>query len=217
MRIPRPSAWCLVALVLVATACSSSSSGARRAASPISTGVASAAPSSTTTTRAPQPTTTTLHPIHGAVNALGDSVMIDAASALRAAIPTIVVDAAVDRSAIPGPDLLAQLARSGQLGSEIVFDLGTNGGFTLGVLNRVLDVAAGRRVVMVTAHCPYCTSVAQQNSVMHTYCTPARDCYVADWDELAQKHPEWFASDGVHMPIGGPGARAFARLVRSKL
>ena len=143
--------------------------------------------------------------------------MIDASGALRAAIPTIVIDAAVDRSAIPGPDLLAALARSGRLGSEIVFDLGTNGGFTLGVLNRVLEVAGGRRVVMVTAHCPYCGSAAQQNAVMRALCVPARECYVADWDALAVQHPEWFASDGVHMAIGGPGARAFARLVRSKL
>ncbi len=143
--------------------------------------------------------------------------MLDAAPSLRAAIPTIVVDAAVDRSAIPGPDLLAALAHSGRLGSEIVFDLGTNGGFTLNVLNRVLAVAAGRRVVMVTSHCPYCSSVPQQNSVMRANCTPKVDCYVADWDDLAQQHPEWFASDGVHMAVGGPGARAFAKLVRSKL
>ena len=43
----------------------------------------------------------------------------------------------------------------------------------------------------------------------------ARNCYVADWDALASKHPEWFAPDGVHM--GGPGARAYARLIRTKL
>jgi hypothetical protein len=173
-----------------------------------------------TTTTAPastSTTTTTLRPIRGAVNALGDSVMLDAAPALRQAIPTIVIDAAVDRSALPGPDLIAELARSGRLGSEIVFDLGTNGGFTLGVLNRVLDVAGGRRVVMVTAHCPYCNTVAQQNSVMRAFCTPARGCYVADWDGLAKRHPEWFAGDGVHMGAGGLGARAFARLVRAKL
>jgi hypothetical protein len=205
----------LIALLFVAAACSSSSNAASHAATTTTTSAAA-----TTTTSSPPPTsttTTTLRPILGSVNALGDSVMLDAAPALRQAIPTIVIDAAVDRSALPGPDLLAALARSGRLGPEIVFDLGTNGGFTLGVLNRVLDVAAGRRVVMVTAHCPYCTTAAQQNSVMRAFCTPARDCFVADWDGLANRHPEWFAADGVHMAYAGPGPRAFARLVRSKL
>jgi hypothetical protein len=69
--------------------------------------------------------------------------------------------------------------------------------------------------VMVTGHCPSCRSLPAQNAIIRTTCRPARRCFVADFDAVANQHPEWFAADGVHM--GGPGARVFARLVRSKL
>jgi hypothetical protein len=52
---------------------------------------------------------------------------------------------------------------------------------------------------------------------MATSCTPDLDCTVADWATLADAHPEWFARDGVHMPIGGVGGQAFAELISSAL
>jgi hypothetical protein len=133
--------------------------------------------------------------------------MIDAAPSLRAMIPGVTVDAVPDRSAIPGPDIIAGLAATGRLHASIVFDLGTNGGFGIDVLNRVLAIAAGRRVVMVTSHCPYCSSIAAANAIKLTHCTANRHCYVADWNRLANLHPEWFAADGVHMAIESSGVR----------
>jgi len=205
-------AVCAALVVLTAAACGSSARAGSVPSASTTTSVA-------TSTTMPPPTTTstTLHAIHGTVNALGDSVLLDASAALRALVPTVVVDAAVDRSALPGPDILAALAASGRLGSEIVFALGTNGGVSARVLQRVLDIAAGRRVVMVTSHCPSCGSIPAQNDVMRAQCQQTHNCFVADWDALAAKHPAWFAADGVHMAVGGPGAAAFAHLVRSKL
>jgi hypothetical protein len=40
---------------------------------------------------------------------------------------------------------------------------------------------------------------------------------VADWATLAAQHPEWFAADGTHLAIDGPGAIALAGLVASAL
>ena len=56
--------------------------------------------------------------------------MIDATPALQAAIPTITVDAAESRSALPGPDILATLAAQGNLGAAVVVGLGSNGGIS---------------------------------------------------------------------------------------
>ena len=67
---------------------------------------------------------------------------------------------------------------------------------------------------MVTSHCPYCSWTPHGNAIIRSTCVPARGCFVADWDALAQAHPEWFASDGVHMSTGGPGSAAYAQLVR---
>ena len=143
--------------------------------------------------------------------------MIDATPALQAAIPTITIDAAESRSALPGPDILATLAAHGGLGPAVVFALGSNGGMSARIVDEVLQIAGGRRVVMVTSHCPYCRSTPRDNTIIRSTCVPARGCLVADWDALAQAHPEWFASDGVHMSTGGPGAAAYAQLVRAQL
>ena len=40
---------------------------------------------------------------------------------------------------------------------------------------------------------------------------------LADWQGLAAQHPEWFYSDGTHLPIDGPGAQALAALIASKV
>lgn len=151
------------------------------------------------------------------MTAIGDSVMIDAAPALGRTLPAVMIDAAVDRSALPGPEILLALARSGRLGSSIVIELGTNGGVSASVIGQMLDIAAGRRVVMVTSHCGYCSWTPAGNSVMRDACIRKRNCFVADWDTLARAHPAWFAQDGVHMAVGGEGADAFAHLVWTQL
>jgi hypothetical protein len=158
-----------------------------------------------------------VHAIKRPVTAIGDSVMIDAAPALRRAIPAITIDAAVNRSALPGPGLLFAFAQAGTLGRSIVIDLGTNGGMSLSVIDAMLRIAAGRRIVMVTNHCTFCSWTPAGNAIMRLTCTRPRNCFVADWDSLARAHPTWFAGDGVHMAIGGAGAQAYARLVRARL
>lgn len=204
---------------MLATACGSVQPRAHGA--PVATTVASTV-ASTVTRPAPRRTVPTkrrrpVPVVKGPVTAIGDSVMIDAAPALRRALPTIVIDAAVNRSALPGPALLVALARSGQLGSSILIDLGTNGGISTSVIDDMLGIASGRRVVMVTSHCGYCSWTPAGNAIMRDVCTAPRNCFVADWDTLARAHPSWFGSDGVHMVVGGQGAYAYAHLVQRLL
>ncbi len=178
-----------------------------------------AATSATTTTTATTepPRTHATRPIATPVTAVGDSVLVDAAPALRARVPGIVVDAAVDRSALRGLDVLRADATSGRLGASIVFALGSNGGVTAPLLDSVIGVAAGRRVVVVTSHCPYCSWTSAENSVVRTGCTRERNCVVADWDRAVGAHPEWLVHDGVHMTSVGPGASTYAQLVLDAL
>jgi hypothetical protein len=200
--------------VVVLAACGASSNAAQP---PHTTSTAAATAATTTTTIAPR----VVHrprPHHvGSVTAIGDSTMLDAAPSLRALIPHVRIDAAVSRSALPAPRILAYLAAAHVLGSEIVFALGTNGGISATLLDNVLNVADGRRVVMVTNHCTHCGVSTHNNMLIYAGCRATRHCFVADWNAIANAHPSWFAPDGVHMTIGGIAAAAFARLVRSKL
>jgi hypothetical protein len=98
-----------------------------------------------------------------------------------------------------------------------VWHLGTNGTFDSAELSEVLAIAGGRRVVMLTDHCGYCSWTAGNNAVIYAGCSAAQNCAVADWNALADANPGWFAGDGVHMAIGGAGARAYAQLVAARL
>jgi len=149
----------------------------------------------------------------GGVTAIGDSVMLDAAPNLRALVPGIAIDAVVSRPVGVGVGELQRLAASGALGARVVIHLGTNGGFSSAQLSQIVGLAAGRPLVLLTNHCPYCSWVAGNNATIHAGCTAARHCTVADWNALADANPEWFGRDGVHMPIGGAGGEAYAEMV----
>lgn len=168
-------------------------------------------PSQRTTSRA-------VHgPPPGGVTAIGDSVMIDAESSLKADIPAIMVDAAVSRQVGDGLALVQSLGQSGRLGRTVVFHLGTNGEFPSSQLDQLVQLTAGRHLIVVTSHCPYCAWTPGNNTMIRSRCVAARHCTVADWARLADAHPSWFTGDGVHMPIGGAGAQVYARLVAATL
>src|SRR5207302_852021 len=84
-------------------------------------------------------------------------------------------------------------------------------------VDQLVAAASGRRLVLLTNHCPYCSWTPSNNAVIEAGCTPARRCSVADWNGLAGANPQWFGRDGVHMPIGGTGGQAYAELVARDL
>jgi hypothetical protein len=149
----------------------------------------------------------------GGITAIGDSVMLDAAPNLRSLLPGITIDAVVSRGVDAGIAGVRSLAGAGQLGSSVVVHLGTNGTFTPAEMDQLVAAAGGRRLVLLTNHCPYCSWTPSNNAVIEAGCTPARRCSVADWNGLAGANPQWFGRDGVHMPIGGTGGQAYAELV----
>jgi hypothetical protein len=109
------------------------------------------------------------------------------------------------------------LAASGRLGDIVVIALGTNGAFSSSQLDRIVALAGGRRLIMLTNYCTYCSWVAANNELIRGGCPRVRDCTVAEWESLAAANPDWFYADGVHMPIGGHGGRAYADLVARML
>jgi hypothetical protein len=139
--------------------------------------------------------------------------MLDAAPNLRVLVPAIDIQAVVSRGVDQGIAAMQALARSGLLRSEVVVHLGTNGGLSSRQLDELVAVAAGRHLVVLTNHCPYCSWVAANNAAIRAGCTAARGCVVADWNSLANANPQWFGRDGVHMPIGGIGGQAYAEMV----
>lgn len=145
--------------------------------------------------------------------AVGDSVMIDAASSLRHAMRSITVNAVESRQVTTGVSIVRHKKRHHRLNHRIIFGLGTNGTFTAHELRQLIRLTRGHKLIVITGHCSYCSWTRTNNRMINRVCTPARHCWIAPFGAVARHHPGWFW-DGVHMSPGGPGAREYARLVK---
>jgi hypothetical protein len=175
-------------------------------------------PASTTPASTAPPSAAPADPFaYRGLTAIGDSIMVDATPNLRARFPGLTVDAVAGRQVAVGIAAMQALAYSGRLGDVVVIALGTNGAFSSSQLDWIVALAGGRRLVMVTNYCPYCSWVAANNDLIRAGCRQLRDCTVAEWEGLAAANPQWFYADGVHMPIGGTGGQAYADLVARML
>lgn len=155
--------------------------------------------------------------VPGRVTIVGDSVTMDAKPNLLADIHGAVIHATLDEQWYQGVTYLRRLKASGRLGTVVVVALGTNGPITANSMSQMMQVlTACRRVVLVTNHVPLWWQDANNRRLKAAAARHA-NVVIADWESLAATHPRWFYPDGVHMPTGGSGARAFARLVASKI
>jgi Domain of unknown function (DUF4214) len=148
----------------------------------------------------------------GGVLGIGDSVMLGAAGALGAAVGGIEVDAAVSRQFATGVEVLRSRRDGGELPGTVVVHLGTNGTAGAESCDALMDVLAGRRVVLVTLHVP--RSWQDGNNAMLRDCALRHDAGIADWASIADR-PGQLAGDGYHLT--GPGADVYALLITSVL
>jgi len=151
------------------------------------------------------------------VTAVGDSVMVAAEPNLEALLPGISIDAVVGREVDAGLSVVQVLAAENLLRDSVVFELGTNGAFSTEQFDQLIELAGGRRVVVVTNHCDRCSWTSDNNDMIRENCDATVNCAVADWEELAESHPEFFAADGIHIEIGGDAAQELAELIAAEL
>ena len=188
---------------------------------------ASAAPSPTTTVPSipmtTTTTTTTLPPpgpgfLAGHVTAVGDSVMLDYQSPLQTDIPGIEVDAARRRQWSDGVQILEELKASVAAGGGGDRGPGQQrSGYRQRLRRHDADPERRlRRVVFVNTHVdrPW---QDPNNAVLANGAMRYPNVVVADWATIAAQNPNWFGSDGTHLPIDGAGAMALALLITSTL
>jgi hypothetical protein len=143
--------------------------------------------------------------------------MIDAQQPLQTCVPGITVNATVSRQWSDGEAIMRQVMAGASPPTTVVIDLGTNGPITDADFDAMMSVLkAATRVVFVTVHVDRAWQ-DQVNIVLANGVARYRTTVLADWQALAVQHPEWFYSDGTHLPIGGPGAQALAALIASRL
>ncbi|MDT0122137.1 acyltransferase family protein [Paenibacillus sp. RRE4] len=146
---------------------------------------------------------------------IGDSVILDAKPYLEQSISGVYVDGHVGRQMWQAGDVLRDLKRNKQMGSEVVLELGTNGSFNSKNLKTVLDGLKDKtRVYLVTVRVP-----RPWERTVNKALTDAASSYsnvsLIDWNQASEGHDEYFEKDGVHLTV--EGSEAFAALVKSSL
>jgi hypothetical protein len=151
------------------------------------------------------------------VTAVGDSVMLDYQDPLETDIPGVAVHAAVSLQWDEGEAILQQLKASGQLGSQVIVALGTNGPISSTDFNDMMAILSGvTRVVFVNDHVDQSWQ-DPNNAVIAAGVSQYPNTVLADWASLAAQNPQWFGPDGTHLAINGPGADALAALITQTL
>lgn len=147
----------------------------------------------------------------GRVTAVGDSVMLDAVPELESDIGSVEVDAAVSRQVATGINILIGRRAAGQLGSTVVVGLGTNGTFTSGQFDQIMQILAqARRVVFVNLKVPRSWQDAN-NAVLASGVPRYKTARLVDWYDASAGQPVFFAPDGFHLRPAG--AAAYAGLI----
>lgn len=144
------------------------------------------------------------------MTAVGDSVMLASADALRRDFPGIAVEARVGRQMNAAPDILRALSAGGQLRRVVVIGLGTNGGFTDAVIDDVLRVAGpSRTVAFINVHVPQPWESAV-NAALDRAARRHPGTVVVDWNTAISHDPQRLWTDHTHPRPSGTGIYADA-------
>ncbi|MBU8788124.1 MULTISPECIES: acyltransferase family protein [Bacillus] len=144
------------------------------------------------------------------VLAIGDSVMLDIAPNLRRTFSHVTIDGKVGRQVSEALQLTPQYASFNQPDKAVIIELGTNGYFTDGQMDALLDAFSKARIYLVNTRVPRQWE-KKVNESLREQAHNRRNVTLLDWHSEALEHPEYFASDGVHLVP--KGAEALTALI----
>jgi len=132
------------------------------------------------------------------VTAIGDSVMLSAASQLQAKLPGIYINAQVSRQMSAGLALVHHLADSGTLRPVVVVGLGTNGTVTTGQIRQLVSmIGPHRTLVLIDTFVPRPWQRAD-NQVLAVAARADANVVLANWYSAIEHHTDLLWDDNVH-------------------
>lgn len=147
---------------------------------------------------------------------VGDSVMLGAVPVLMEEMPEAIIDAQESRQVVEAVDILKGLQKEDKLGTTVVIELGINSYFTPATGQEVIDyLGKDRKIYWVTVYGKYLQDQTKINEVIEGLAEKNDNVQVIPWSQEAQKHPEWFYNDGIH--LNGEGRNGFAQVICSAL
>lgn len=149
------------------------------------------------------------------VTIIGDSIVLAAATDLRAQVPNLDFFAQVGLQVSGGIAEVQDRAEAGRLGRTVVIDLGSNGTFTSSQFDRIMTlVGADRQIFFVSVNIPHVWRDTN-NQLLAQKVAQYPNASLIDWYGASIGHPEYFAVDGVHLEP--EGAKALTSLLLGAL
>ncbi|MFJ4846809.1 acyltransferase family protein [Streptomyces sp. NPDC088733] len=143
------------------------------------------------------------------ITAVGDSVMLASADALRDVLPGIAVDAVVGRQMDAAPEVLERMRDAGRLRRVVVVGLGTNGDVTREALDQIVRIAGpGRLLAFVDVQAPRSWET-RVNEALREAVRRHPGCVLVPWRGVIARHPGLLWGDRIHPRP--EGARLYAR------
>jgi hypothetical protein len=171
-------------------------------AAPATAGPTTIAPTTVPPTTLPPTTTAPPAPIQ--TLAIGDSVMLGAAPALRDA-GVDLVDAAVSRQMVDMVPVVQALRAQHRLGDAVIVHLGTNGPIGDDTLTAFFDALKNvRRVLVLQVAAPGKAWIGPNNQKLSALPDRYPNVRVINWPELSTRCvDDCFYADGIHLKTAG--------------
>ncbi|MEQ1699852.1 MAG: hypothetical protein ABMA25_07075 [Ilumatobacteraceae bacterium] len=133
--------------------------------------------------------------------AIGESVMIGAIAELEAA--GFVLDAKEGRGPEGAKNAIQRHLDDGTLPDTVVIQIGTNAPLQQEELDAILELLAGRTVLMMTVHADI-QYIDANNALIRALPERYPNVKVADWDALVDGGTVTLTPDGIHLGQYGP-------------
>ncbi|VXC61791.1 putative peptidoglycan O-acetyltransferase YrhL [Bacillus mycoides] len=149
------------------------------------------------------------------VTAVGDSIMIDITPYLKNDFPNIRIDAKIGRQMSKAIPAVEQLKNEGNLGSNVIIGLGTNGAFTKEQLASLIEVIGNeRKILLINTRVPRPWE-SLVNEKLKEAASSYKNVVLVDWYSASAGNKAYFEPDGVHLTK--IGAEAYAALVAKEV
>jgi peptidoglycan/LPS O-acetylase OafA/YrhL len=144
------------------------------------------------------------------ITVIGDSILHDVAPFIKNLLPEAIIDYRVGRQMSEVPEVIKQLEGSGQLGEYVIIQLGTNGPFVKSDLLNLIKSLGNKKVYLVNCRVPRIWETTV-NQTLEEVASSMSNIVLVDWYSASAGHPEFFASDGVHLTRAG--GETYANLI----
>ena len=150
-----------------------------------------------------QATTLPPPPAGQGVTAIGDSIMVDAATDLKALLPGIVIDAKIGQQLYQVQNTVPELKANGDIGDRLILELGTNGPYSVTQLENLLNsLGPMKKIVLINTKVPRPWQT-QVNATIATVAAHYPNTTLMNWYADSANDPQYFYTDGIHLNPAG--------------